>query len=74
MLVPGLVRAERWHVLGASAGNRDAAMSRQDVVKGMMLEQIDKPMFWSRRPGQAWPGQVLVGRGGANAAPAGASP
>ena len=39
---PDLVRAYMWYVLSAIGGDPDAAISQEEVVKGMTSEQIEK--------------------------------
>ena len=42
MPAPDLVRAYAWYVLSAIGGDRDAAISQEEVVKKMTKEQIEK--------------------------------
>lgn len=39
---PDLIRAYMWYVLSAIGGDPDAAISQEEVVKKMSLEQIEK--------------------------------
>ena len=39
---PDLVRAYMWYVLSAIGGDPDAAISQEEVIKKMTLEQIEK--------------------------------
>ena len=42
MPAPDLVRAYMWYVLSAKGGDPDAAISQEEVVKKMTVEQIEK--------------------------------
>lgn len=42
MPAPDLVRAYMWYVLSAIGGDPDAAISQEEVVKKMSVEQIEK--------------------------------
>jgi TPR repeat protein len=42
MPAPDLIRAYMWYVLSAIGGDPDAAISQEEVVKRMTVEQIEK--------------------------------
>ena len=44
MPAPDLVRAYMWYVLSAIGGDPDAAISQEEVVKKMTVEQIEKAL------------------------------